>query len=64
MSAAEVTLENLSKAICSNNVVNLDFWAPWHQPCVRFSTAYEGIRQYFPSVVFRKIETDSEQSLA
>lgn len=64
MGTVEITSENFSETIRSNDVVILDFWAPWCQPCVRFSPVYERISEEFPDVIFGKIETDSEQALA
>ena len=42
----------------------LDFWAPWCGPCKSFAPVFESVSNEHPDIVFAKINTDEETSLA
>ena len=60
----EVTQENLHQIINENNMVIVDFWAPWCGPCRSFAPAYEATSEKHPDVVFAKVNTEEQQALA
>ena len=65
MSVIELTKENFDETIQGNEIVVLDFWAPWCGPCKQFAPIYEEISEKFSeTVVFAKINTEDEQDLA
>lgn len=64
MATIEVTQANFSPTIENNALVIVDFWAPWCGPCRAFAPVYEQISEKHPQVVFAKVNTEQEQSLA
>jgi len=60
----DVTKDNFSQTIDSNDMVIVDFWAPWCGPCKSFGPVYEEISEKYDDVVFAKVNTEAEQELA
>lgn len=64
MATVNLGLEAFEKTITDNDIVVIDFWADWCQPCKRFSPIYEEVSEEHPDVVFAKVDTEAEQELA
>lgn len=64
MATVELTQTNFEDTISNNDLVLIDFWAPWCGPCRSFAPIYEQVSQKYPSVLFAKVNTDQEQALA
>ena len=64
VASVEVTQENLHQIISGNNMVIVDFWAPWCGPCRSFAPAYEAASEKYPDVVFAKVNTEEQQAPA
>ncbi|HSD97566.1 MAG TPA: thioredoxin [Sulfuricaulis sp.] len=64
MATVDVTQENLHQIVSENNLVIVDFWAPWCGPCRSFAPAYEAASEKYPDVVFAKVNTEEQQALA
>ena len=64
MATVELTQTNFEDTISNNDIVLIDFWAPWCGPCRSFAPIYEQVSQKYPAVLFAKVNTDQEQALA
>ena len=64
MATIELTKENFSATIEKNEVVVVDFWAPWCGPCRMFAPTFEAVSEQYPNVVFAKLNTEDQQELA
>lgn len=64
MATVEVTKENFEQTVTGNDIVIVDFWAPWCGPCRNFAPIYEQTSENHPDVVFAKINTEEQTELA
>ncbi|MBT9613337.1 MAG: thioredoxin [Burkholderiales bacterium] len=64
MATLDLTKDNFEQTVLNNDLVILDFWAPWCGPCQGFAPVYEAISEKYTDVVFAKVNTEEEQELA
>jgi thioredoxin 1 len=64
MATINVGEKEFEKLITESSIVFVDFWAEWCGPCKMFGPVFEAASEKHPDVVFAKVDTEAEQSLA
>jgi len=63
VAVVELTKDTFEETIINNDIVIVDFWAPWCGPCKSFAPVFEAESENHDDVVFAKINTEDEQEL-
>jgi thioredoxin 1 len=64
MTARNLTADDFEQTVLDNDIVLVDFWAEWCGPCRQFAPTFERAAQANTDIVFGKVDTEAEQSLA
>lgn len=60
----EVTKDTFQEVVDNNDIVIMDFWAPWCGPCRSFAPIFEKTAEKNSDIVFAKVNTEEQQELA
>jgi thioredoxin len=64
MATVDLTKDNFEQVVTGNDVVIVDFWAPWCAPCRAFAPTFEQASEQHADVVFAKVNTEEQQEVA
>ena len=64
MATIALTKDSFEQVVKDNDMVLVDFWAPWCGPCKGFAPVFEAASEKHPDIVFGKVNSDDEQELA
>jgi thioredoxin len=60
----ELTDANFEQTLEKGGILFIDFWAQWCGPCKAFAPVYEATAGKHTDIIFAKVNTDEQQSLA
>ncbi len=63
MGSKIVTAQNIEEILEKNEIVILDFWASWCEPCKSFGPIFDSVAKKNPDVFFGKVNTETELEL-
>lgn len=63
MAYTDLTTKNFNETLDSNEIVIIDFWAPWCGPCIQFGPIFEKVSEQYPDVVFAKVNTEEQTAI-
>ncbi|MGZ3651819.1 MAG: thioredoxin [Bdellovibrionota bacterium] len=64
MQTHPVTMQTFDDVIEQNEMVLLDFWAGWCQPCKMLAPVFEELAKHNTDIYFGKVNTEECQDLA
>lgn len=64
MQTHSVTLETFDDIVEKNEIVLLDFWAAWCQPCKILGPVFEEMAKHNTDIYFGKVNTEECKELA
>ena len=64
MATTALTQDTFESTVTREGITLVDFWASWCGPCRSFAPVFEKASEAHPEIVFAKVDTEAEQSIA
>jgi thioredoxin 1 len=58
-----LTDKTFSEVVAKNEIVVVDFWAQWCEPCKSFAKVMEKLAEKYPDIIFASVDIDQEKEL-
>ncbi len=63
MAVVVLTKANFKATIENNEIVIVDFWAPWCDPCMSFTETFKQVSDNHPDIVFGMVNDDEDPEI-
>ncbi len=60
----DLTAENFDQILDNHELIVIDFWASWCQPCLAFAKVFAAVAGQCTDALFVKVNVEEETSLA
>lgn len=64
MNVVALTEQTFDKTLGEHELVVVDFWAQWCEPCKSFAKVIEHVAPQYPDVLFGSVDIDAQPALA
>ena len=64
MAVIDLSQHNFDETIANNEIIMVDFWAPWCGPCLQFAPTFEEASEKIDGSFFAKVNTEDEPILS
>lgn len=64
MATIELTDDTFEKAVTSDGITLVDFWAEWCGPCRQFGPIFEESSEQNPDIVHAKVDTEAARGIS
>ncbi len=63
MAVVALTKANFKETVENNEIVIVDFWAPWCDPCMTFTETFKQVSEKHPDIVFGMVNTETDPEI-
>ena len=63
MATVKLTKKNFKKTLEDNDVVIVDFWAPWCEPCIEFTPIFEAASEKNKDILFGMVDIEADTEI-